>query len=123
MAFDTYQLNASENNSKSLVITAGAGSGKTTTMIGRVLRAINHPAITKQLSDKTPIEHLKPEQIQVVSFTNVAADTFKEKLSILSSGAADKVKVSTLDKFASKIIQHIYPNAKSDLDENEHAKS
>lgn len=123
MAFDTYQLNAIENNSKSLVITAGAGSGKTTTMIGRVLRAINHHAITKQLSDKTPIEHLKPEQIQVVSFTNVAADTFKEKLSILSSGAADKVNVSTLDKFAIKIIQHIYPNAKCDLDENEIAKS
>lgn len=123
MAFDTYQLNAIENNSESLVITAGAGSGKTTTMIGRVLRAINHPAITKQLSNKTSIEHLKPEQIQVVSFTNVAADTFKEKLSILSSGAADNVNVSTLDKFAIKIIQHIYPNAKCDLDENEIAKS
>lgn len=123
MAFDMYQLNAIKNNSKSLVITAGAGSGKTTTMIGRVLRAINHSAITKQLSNQTPIEHLNPEEIQVVSFTNVAADTFKEKLSILSGGAADKVNVSTLDKFAIKIIQHIYPKAKCDLDENEIAKS
>lgn len=117
MAFDSYQIKAIEDNSKSLIITAGAGSGKTTTMIGRVLRAINHRAITKQLSKEAVVENINPEQIQVVSFTNVAANTFKERLSILSNGAADDVNVSTLDKFAIKIIQHIYPKAKCDLDE------
>lgn len=122
MAFDSYQINAIEDNSKSLIITAGAGSGKTTTMIGRTLRAINHPTIMKQLSNKIDIEKYKPEQIRVVSFTNVAADTFKEKLGYISNGAADNVNVSTLDKFAIQIIQHIFPNAKCDLDEYDIAK-
>lgn len=122
MAFDSYQINAIEDNSKSLIITAGAGSGKTTTMIGRTLRAINHPAIMKQLSNKIEVEKYNPEQIRVVSFTNVAADTFKEKLGYISNGAADDVNVSTLDKFAIQIIQHIFPKAKCDLDEYEIAK-
>lgn len=122
MPFDTHQLKAIEDNSDSLIITAGAGSGKTTTMIGRVLRALNHRSITKQLSKNAVVEHLDPETIQVVSFTNVAANTFKERLSTLSNGVADKVGVSTLDKFAIQIIQHIYPKAKCDLDEHEIAK-
>lgn len=117
-SFDKEQLKAIEANDLNEIILAVAGSGKTTTTIACVLRALNHPAITKQLSDNTLLQPLNPKHIRVASFTNIAANTFKDRLNQITEGDADDVNISTLDKFAIEIIQHIYPNAKFDQNED-----
>lgn len=118
MSFDTEQLKAIEANDLNEIILAVAGSGKTTTTIACALRAINHPAITKQLSDKALMQPLNPKHIRVASFTNIAADTFRERINYQSQGDADDIRISTLDKFAIEIIKHVYPNVQIDQNED-----
>lgn len=108
--FDQHQLQSIEANDLNQIILAVAGSGKTMTTIACVLRALNHPSITRQLNDNAKMKPMNPKHIRVASFTNIAADTFKYRLNSLTDGDASDVHVSTLDKFAIQIIQHVYPN-------------
>lgn len=118
MGFDTEQIKAIESDDLNEIILAVAGSGKTTTTIACALRAINHPAITRQLHDSAIMAPLNPKHIRVASFTNIAADTFRARIDKESDGDASDIHVSTLDKFAIEIIHHIYPNAQFDQNED-----
>lgn len=64
---DKYQRIAILNDDDFSMIIAGAGSGKTTTMAGKV----------KYLVDKL---HINPNNILVISFTNKAVDELSEKI-------------------------------------------
>lgn len=112
--FDNDQIKAIESNDLNQIILAVAGSGKTTTTIACVFRALNHPAITPQLSKEALMQPIDPRLIRVASFTNVAAKTFRDRLDAKSDGDTSEVRVSTLDKFGIEIINHIYKNAKFD---------
>ena len=63
---DNYQMKLLENDTNALVI-AGAGSGKTLTILGKVNYLIEY-------------KNIKPEEIVLVSFTNASVDDIKKKL-------------------------------------------
>jgi len=69
------------------LIVAGAGSGKTTTMAGKI----------KYLVEKRKI---KPENILAISFTNNAVDNLKEKINI------ENVQCSTFHKLGNEILKN-----------------
>lgn len=119
MAFDKHQIKSLLKDDDVHVILAGAGSGKTTTMIGRMLRAINHEAIMKQLPLGVKQETIDGDKIRAVSFTNVAANTLKTRLLHFNDKDADEIEVSTMDKFCIQIIRQIYPNALITNDESQ----
>lgn len=78
---DEEQKNAVLSTSKYNMIIAGAGSGKTLTMIGKILYLIN-------------IKKINPEEIICISFTNEAVNSLKKKIN------NSKVKVFTFHKLA-----------------------
>ena len=82
---DEEQRNAILSNSKYNMIIAGAGSGKTLTMIGKILYLIN-------------IKKINPEEILCISFTNEAVNSLKKKIN------NPKVKVFTFHKLAIHIL-------------------
>lgn len=113
--FDLDQIRAITSLAESTIVLAGAGSGKTTTMLGRVGRALSVPTIMNQLK-RVPKEDLDPRKIVIASFTNNAANTFVQRLERLLNDRkkAEAIHVSTLDKLAGSIIRQHYPLAHYD---------
>ena len=91
---DDDQRRAIVTNDDNNLIIAGAGSGKTTTIIGK----------TKYLIEKKGVD---PREIITISFTNAAKDNFIEKLN------NDSVRCSTFHKLGKDIIDE--GNFKSDI--------
>ena len=88
------QLEAATAPSGPLLITAGAGSGKTKTLTSRLLHFISND--------------IPPEEIVSITFTNKAANEMKERASRLleSKGFTDKSPViGTFHSFAAKILR------------------
>lgn len=83
---DEQQKNAILNASKYNLIIAGAGSGKTLTMIGKI----------KYLLE---IKKIKPEEILCISFTNESVRSLKEKIQ------NDRIAVFTFHKLAVHILK------------------
>lgn len=83
---DEQQKNAILQASKYSLIVAGAGSGKTLTMIGKI----------KYLLE---IKHIKPKEILCISFTNESVKSLKEKMK------NDKIHVFTFHKLAMHILK------------------
>lgn len=119
--FDKYQLAAIANTDPNVVVLAGAGSGKTTSMLGRVMRALNAPIIMDMLPpEQRTDEMIDPSQIYITSFTNVAADTFRSRLEQhLDHNTTDRIHISTLDSLATAIVRHAYPEANFDFSDTD----
>lgn len=83
---DEQQRNAILNASKYSLIVAGAGSGKTLTMIGKIKFLLE-------------IKHVKPEEILCISFTNESVKSLKEKIK------NEKIHVFTFHKLAMHILK------------------
>lgn len=83
---DEQQRNAILNAEKYSLIVAGAGSGKTLTMIGKI----------KYLLE---IKHVKPEEILCISFTNESVKSLKEKIK------NEKIHIFTFHKLAMHILK------------------
>ena len=83
---DDQQKSAILNATKYSLIVAGAGSGKTLTMIGKI----------KYLLE---IKRIKPEEILCISFTNESVKSLKEKIK------NDKIHVFTFHKLAIHILK------------------
>ena len=64
---DSEQLEAVHDESNYLLVVAGAGSGKTLTILGKISYLLN-------------IKKINPEEIICISFTNEATSSLKEKL-------------------------------------------
>ncbi len=86
-------------------ISAGAGSGKTYTLTTKLAQLIS--------KDKTDPEHVEPEQVILTTFTNKAANEFKEraKAELYKMGKYDEAArldhamMGTIDSVASQLIQ------------------
>lgn len=78
-------INATDNK---IIVEAGAGSGKTYTLIERVRKLLE--------------DGVKPENMVIITFTNMAAEELKERLVDLP-GAGDCF-VGTIHSFANKIF-------------------
>lgn len=84
-SLDKYQLKAVTSNRKKILVLAGAGSGKTYTIVSRIRYLIKY-------------RNVKPSDILCISFTNDAVNKLKEDLN------NNDVEVLTFHKLALKII-------------------
>lgn len=74
-----------------LLIIAGAGSGKTTTLINRVAYMVDRG--------------IDAESILLLTFTNAAADNMKKRASNLSNPDCKKITASTYHSFCAEIVR------------------
>lgn len=74
-----------------LLIIAGAGSGKTTTLINRVAYMVDRG--------------IAPESILLLTFTNAAADNMKKRASNLSNPSCKNITASTYHSFCAEIVR------------------
>ena len=83
---DSEQTGVVLNSDNNLLVIAGAGSGKTLTIVGKIRYLINDLSV-------------KPEEILCLSFTNDATESLKEKL------RNDKIDVMTFHKLGLHILK------------------
>lgn len=102
---DSYQESIVKSDSDNIVVIAGAGSGKTRVLTERI----------KHLLDKG----VNPSSIVAFTFTVMAAEELKERLSDISG--SDKMFIGTIHSYANFILRH-YSNVQYELltDELEH---
>lgn len=93
---DKNQLEIVNSKHNKIIVEASAGSGKTYTLIERVKRILN--------------DGVKPENIVVITFTNMAAEELKERLTDVP-GIGDCF-VGTIHSFANKIFKSSNENYK-----------
>lgn len=87
--YDEYQYEVVVSESKNILVVAGAGCGKSTTIVSKISYLINN-------------KDLLPSQILCVSFTNESCNSLKEKL---SKNNYD-VEVLTFHKLSLKILEN-----------------
>ncbi len=83
---DDNQLNVIYNNSKHLLVVAGAGSGKTFTIVSKILYLVNE-------------KNVSPSEILCISFTNESVNSLKDKIK------DDGIDIMTFHKLGMKILK------------------
>ena len=104
-SLDNEQMKIVLDDSKHLLVTAGAGSGKTFTILGKIYYLINYKKIS-------------PSEILCISFTRASANNLKEKIE--KEFHAD-IPVYTFHKLSLEILKESkgsYEIADSDTLEN-----
>ncbi len=86
---DDYQMNAIKAKEKSVLLIAGAGSGKTLTIEGKIKYLIEY-------------EHIKEEEILCISFTNETVNNLYTKLNSLGY----EIEVKTFHKLGMKYLSN-----------------
>lgn len=96
---DDYQKKVIEAEEKTIRMVASAGSGKTQTVLNRVLRLVQRG--------------VKPEQILILTFDNSAADSLKAKLQeqVRKLGVRlDGLRIQTLNAFGFNFLRERAPH-------------
>ena len=93
--YNKNQIKAIEYPVQPLLILAGAGTGKTTTIIGRMAYLIHKM-------------HAVPESILALTFTNDSADHLKQKLIAEIGEIGSRINACTFHSFAQTIIFSYY---------------
>jgi DNA helicase II / ATP-dependent DNA helicase PcrA len=94
MSYSPQQISVIESDAKRLAVLAGAGSGKTFTMVGKV----NH-LIT--------ISGISPRNIALITFTNDAAESLVERLETLGC-STEGITTKTLHSFCYELLRTLY---------------
>lgn len=94
---DDSQKRAAEAESGSLLIEAGPGTGKTRTLVGRVL----------YLLDKG----VRAENILCLTFSNKAAEEMRERVAEIASDAAHKICMGTFHAFGLELLRKFWREA------------
>lgn len=121
MAFTEEQLKAIESRGGDLLVSAAAGSGKTTVLVERIIRRI--------LDEKVPVDI---DRILVMTFTKAAAEQMKEKIIkaidekraldplnrhlIRQSALVHNAKISTIHGFCLDVIRNHFQEIGVDPD-------
>ncbi len=94
------QKSAVLTKSKRLLIIAGAGSGKTSTIVVRLARHL--------LSDK-----FKPQEVVALTFTNKAGGELKERVeSLVGEDLSSKIQVGTFHSYCVKLLRKYHSHAR-----------
>ena len=121
MGFTDEQLQAIESRNEDLLVSAAAGSGKTTVLVERIIRRI--------LDDNSPVDI---DRLLVMTFTRAAADQMKEKITraidekraldpvnkhlIRQSALVHNAKISTIHGFCLDVIRNHFQEIGADPD-------
>ena len=101
------QRAAVESSSKTLLIVAGPGTGKTRTLVHRIAHLISEGKIP-------------PESILAATFTNKAAGEMKERLETLLGAGVGRPAVGTFHALCLEILKDAFPDRQfSILEEND----
>ena len=100
----TDQQQAINEDGSNIIVSAGAGSGKTAVLSARVLRKINDP---------DPKRHAHVNELLILTFTNAAAQEMKDRIrkEIKKSGNEEELAlvpqsyITTFDSFALSILR------------------
>ncbi len=119
MEFSERQKEIIESRGQNLLVSAGAGSGKTTTMVEHIIGLVVN-------------DNISIEDMLIVTFTSAAASEMKQKIAnaiqarLDTDGendflrtqirAVEKAQISTIDSFCSKVVKNNFH--KVDLDPN-----
>lgn len=90
MELDRTQRIIVESNSRKIVVVAGAGSGKTAVLTQRIRHLVQ-------------VKGVSPSDITAITFTNMAADEMKERLSDIKG--IEDMFVGTIHSFANRILK------------------
>ena len=87
-----------------LMILAGAGTGKTTTLLNRILHFIQN-------------ENVQPETILLLTFTDKTTSEITNRIKEIIGKSADKITISTFHGFCNTLVreQNFSPNAEKIL--------
>ena len=96
IVLDDDQINAIINDNPAILILAGAGTGKTTTMVAKV----------KYLVD---IKHVDPSKILVISYTRKAVEELRD---IINDKFDINSEVTTFHSLAYKYVKQLFMNRK-----------
>lgn len=91
------QQKAIESDASHILIAAGPGTGKTYTLISRLVYLLQEKGV-------------QPEEISAITFTNRAADEMKERLTLRVKGLAENVFVGTFHTFCLDWLRREEPN-------------
>lgn len=89
---DGSQLHAAHIRGVRALVQAGPGTGKTATLVGRVLHLIRD-------------QGLDPRRVLVVTFSNRAAGELRERLTVAVGPAASSMTICTLHSFAHEVLR------------------
>ena len=93
---DEYQKRVINSTSKDILVLAGAGSGKTFTLLSRIHKLVTYRKI-------------EPETVLVLTFTRVAAETMRERYRKLQDSKYDRIPdFCTFHSFCYKMLSE-YP--------------
>lgn len=99
IVLDEEQISAILNEDKYTLVLAGAGTGKTTTMVGKV----------KYLVD---IKKVDPERILVISYTKKAVEELQK---LINDEFGINTNVTTFHSLAYKYVRNIFKNRKCEV--------
>ena len=94
---ESQRLAAEAANSKPLLIEAGPGTGKTSTLVGRVLYLLK--------------SGIAPENILCLTFSNKAAEEMRERVALVSPDAAHKIWMGTFHAFGLELLRRFWREA------------
>jgi DNA helicase-2/ATP-dependent DNA helicase PcrA len=92
MSLNKDQLRASLPDFGVNIVLAGAGAGKTKTLVEKVVNIINHT-------------HIKPENILIMTFSRKAAEEIKSRVVLNAGDSADKITSGTFHSFCLYLIR------------------
>jgi len=90
--YNTDQIQAIASDENNTLLVAGAGTGKTTTILGKIIYLIKRAKIA-------------PQEILILSFTGNAVEELKERIAEKFSG--DKIEILTFHSFGFSIIGNV----------------
>ena len=94
------QLKASTSESGNILVLAGAGTGKTSTIVARVVHLLTN-------------QNVEPKNIVLLTFTNKASVEMKERLKrYICDDIINEISVSTFHALCLGIIRKYYPKKK-----------
>ncbi len=107
---DDEQTAVIRESAKTIRVLAPAGSGKTQTMINRVLSLVK--------------AGVRPERILVLTFDNAAARALMDKLAETSAAAfvqQNQIRITTLNAFGYRLLGEYFPDERKDIIERRRA--